>query len=84
MEEFLTDVKTLRANARKHMEKRSVTDVYDADLERVFYVLNQALATQLVSVLAYKRHCFTAKGINARSVADEFLPHAGEEEATPT
>jgi bacterioferritin len=81
MEEFLTDVKTLRENARKHMEKGSVTDAYGADLERVLYVLNQALATELVCVLRYKRHYFTAKGINAQAAADEFLQHAGEEES---
>jgi bacterioferritin len=80
MEEFLTDVKTLRANARAHMEKGSVTDAYGADLERVLYVLNQALATELVCVLRYKRHYFTAQGINAQAAAAEFLEHAGEEE----
>jgi bacterioferritin len=80
MEEFLTDVKTLRANARENMDKGSVTDAYGADLERVLYVLNQALATELVCVLRYKRHYFTAKGINAHSAAEEFLEHAGEEE----
>ena len=80
MEEFLTDVTTLRANARQHIEKGPVTDAYGADLERVLYVLNQALATELVCVLRYKRHYFTAKGINAHSAADEFLQHAGEEE----
>jgi bacterioferritin len=81
MEEFLTDVKTLRANAREHMEKGSVTDAYGADLDRVLYVLNQALATELVCVLRYKRHYFTAQGINAQAAADEFLQHAGEEES---
>lgn len=80
MEEFLTDIETLRANARENMEKGSVTDAYGADLERVLYVLNQTLATELVCVLRYKRHYFTAKGINAQSAADEFLQHAGEEE----
>jgi bacterioferritin len=80
MEEFLTDITTLRANARLHMEKGPVTNAYGADLERVLYVLNQSLATELVCVLRYKRHYFTAQGINAQSAADEFLQHAGEEE----
>jgi bacterioferritin len=80
MEDFLTDVTTLRANARANMEKGSVTDAYGADLERVLYVLNQTLATELVCVLRYKRHYFTAKGLNAQAAADEFLQHAGEEE----
>jgi len=80
MKEFLTDVTTLRANARENMELGPVTDAYGADLERVLYVLNQALATELVCVLRYKRHYFTAKGLNAQSAADEFLEHAGEEQ----
>jgi len=46
----------------------------------VIYVLNQALATELVCVLRYKRHYFTADGLDARSAADEFLEHAGEEQ----
>jgi len=80
MKEFLTDVETLRANARENMKLGPVTDAYGADLERVLYVLNQALATELVCVLRYKRHYFTAKGMDAQSVAEEFLEHAGEEQ----
>lgn len=80
MEEFLTDVKTLRERARENIEKGPVTDAYGADLERVVYVLNQALATELVCVLRYKRHYFTADGLNAQSAADEFLEHASEEQ----
>ena len=80
MKEFLTDVTTLRANARENMNLGPVTDAYGADLERVLYVLNQALATELVCVLRYKRHYFTAKGLNAQSAAEEFLEHAGEEQ----
>jgi bacterioferritin len=79
MEEFLTDVKTLRARARENIDKGPVTDAYGADLERVLFVLNQALATELVCVLRYKRHFFTAEGLNAQAAAEEFLQHAGEE-----
>jgi bacterioferritin len=80
MEEFLTDVKTLRERARENIEKGPVTDAYGADLERVIHVLNQALATELVCVLRYKRHYFTADGLDAQAAADEFLEHAGEEQ----
>jgi bacterioferritin len=79
MEEFLTDVQTLRKRARTNMNKGPVTDAYGADLERVIFVLNQALATELVCVLRYKRHYFTAEGLNAQAAAAEFLEHAGEE-----
>lgn len=80
MKEFLTDVETLRRRAREDMEKGPVTDAYGADLERVIHILNQALATELVCVLRYKRHFFTAQGLNAQAAAAEFLQHAGEEE----
>ena len=33
MKEFLTDVATLRANARENMNMGPVTDAYGADLE---------------------------------------------------
>jgi bacterioferritin len=77
--EFLTDVKTLRERARENMEKGPVTDAYGADLSRVIDVLNQALATELVCVLRYKRHYYTADGLDAQSAAEEFLEHAAEE-----
>jgi bacterioferritin len=80
MKEFLTDVETLRKNARENMDRGPVTDAYGADLERVIFVLNQSLATELVCVLRYKRHYFTAQGLNAQAAAAEFLEHAGEEE----
>ena len=77
---FLTDIKTLRERARKHIENGAVTEGYSADLETAVRILNEALATELVCVLRYKRHYFMATGINAESVAAEFLQHANEEQ----
>jgi bacterioferritin len=77
---FLTDVKTLRDRARKEIEKGAVTPGYRADRKTVIKVLNEALATEIVCVLRYKRHYFMASGINAQSVAQEFLQHANEEQ----
>jgi len=77
---FLTDVKTLRARAREHMERGAVTEGYRADRDTVLKILNEALATEIVCVLRYKRHHFMASGINAQSVAAEFLEHANEEQ----
>ena len=78
--EFLTDVKTLRARARKHIEKGAVTEGYRADRDTVIRILNEALATEIVCVLRYKRHYFMAKGLSSQGVAQEFLEHAQEEE----
>ena len=80
MAEFLSDVKALRKRAREHLERGAITDAYGADRERVISVLNEVLATELVCVLRYKRHYFTAQGINAGPVAQEFLQHATEEQ----
>jgi bacterioferritin len=80
MDKFLTDVKKLRDNARKNMEKGAVTDSYKADVNQVVKVLNDVLATELVCVLRYKRHYYMAQGINSDSVKAEFLQHANEEQ----
>lgn len=78
---FITDVKTLRDRARKHIEQGAVTEGYLADREVVIKLLNEALATEIVCVLRYKRHYFMAEGINAESVAAEFQQHATEEQS---
>jgi bacterioferritin len=78
---FLTDIQTLRRRAREHIERGAVTPGYAADRETVIKLLNEALATELVCVLRYKRHHFMAAGINADSVATEFSEHATEEQA---
>ena len=77
---FLTDIKTLRERARKHIEQGAVTEGYKADRETVIKVLNEALATEIVCVLRYRRHYFMASGINADSVAAEFLQHSNDEQ----
>ncbi len=78
--EFLTDIKTIRERARQEIEKGPVTDAYGADIERVLSVLNEALATEIVCTLRYKRHYYTASGLYSEPVAAEFLEHAKEEQ----
>ncbi len=53
---FLSDVRTLRERARRHIEQGAVTPSYKADVQTVVKLLNQALATEIVCVLRYKRH----------------------------
>ncbi len=78
---FVTDLATIRERARQHIEKGAITDSYTADREVVIQLLNEALATELVCVLRYKRHYFMASGLMADSIKAEFLEHAQEEEA---
>ncbi len=76
----LSDIKTLRKRARENIEKGAMTSGYKADRKMVIKLLNEALATEIVCVLRYKRHYFMATGISADSVAAEFLQHATEEQ----
>ncbi|MEO9169656.1 MAG: ferritin-like domain-containing protein, partial [Candidatus Baltobacteraceae bacterium] len=77
---FLTDVKELRKRARQHMDRGALTQSYELDPKQVVDILNQALATEIVCVLRYKRHFYSAKGLNKDAVAAEFLAHASEEQ----
>lgn len=77
---FLTDVEALRRRARQHIESGAVTDGYRANRDTVIKLLNEALATEIVCVLRYKRHYFMAQGIHADPIAQEFLQHANEEQ----
>ncbi len=79
MPDFLTDIQTLRERARAKIEEGPITESYGADRDRVVEVLNEALATEIVCVLRYKRHYYMADGLNAGPVAAEFLQHANEE-----
>jgi bacterioferritin len=76
----LTDKATLRAQARKNIDEGAVTAGYSADRTEVLKLLNEALATELVCVLRYRRHHFMARGIASKSIADEFLAHSNEEQ----
>jgi bacterioferritin len=77
---FLTDIREIRRRARQHIENGAVTDGYKGDRKVVLRVLNEALATEIVCVLRYKRHHYMAKGIHSQAVAEEFLEHAAEEQ----
>jgi bacterioferritin len=77
---FLSDVQTLRRRAREHIEEGAVTASYQADRATVIKILNEALATETVCTLRYRRHYFMAQGVSSESVRDEFLQHALEEQ----
>ena len=77
---FLSDIKELRRRAREHIASGAVTSAYRGDRETVLRVLNEALATELVCVLRYKRHYYMATGLAASAAADEFAEHAADEQ----
>jgi bacterioferritin len=77
---FLTDVKTLRDRARKHLETGNVTESYKGDVAKTIEILQSVLATELVCVLRYTLHSIAATGISSEGVKAEFAQHAKEEQ----
>jgi len=79
MSKVLNDVTDIRQRARQDVESGAVTPSYSLDPKMVITRLNEALATELVCVLRYRRHHFMADGIASEPVAAEFLKHSNEE-----
>jgi bacterioferritin len=77
---FVADIEEIRRRARQHIENGAVTESYRGDRETVIRLLNEALATEIVCVLRYKRHFYMASGIHSQAVAQEFQEHAEEEQ----
>ena len=77
---FVTDLETIRRRARQQIEDGAVTKGYEGDSQTVVRLLNDALATEIVCVLRYRRHYFMAQGMSSESVKKEFLQHANEEQ----
>ena len=75
----LTDVQTIREQARRHVEEGAVTESYAANKEKILQLLQEALSTELICVLRYRHDYFMARGIHSKAAADEFLEHANEE-----
>jgi bacterioferritin len=75
----LTPTAELRQRARQRVMEGAVTANYDLDPQQVIGMLQQALATELVCVLRYRRHYYVAKGIKARFAASEFKEHSDQE-----
>ena len=80
-QQFVLDVKTIRDRARRQIENGAMTPGYKAKAPVVLRLLNDALATEIVCTLRYKRHYFMAKGLSSESVKSEFIPrrHSGSE-----
>jgi bacterioferritin len=77
---FLTDIKTLRARAREHLNDGALGSNYIGDAKKTVEILQSVLATEIVCVLRYTAHAVTASGISSESVKAEFAEHAKEEQ----
>jgi bacterioferritin len=76
---FLTDVKTLRARARKSLDDGAVTSNYEGDVEKAIELLQVVVATELVCALRYTMHSIAMAGINSQRLGAEFAEHAESE-----
>jgi len=78
--ELSLDESALKA-VRSSLDQGAITPAYGPHREAIVKLLNDALATELVCVLRYKRHHFMASGLSSPRIADEFMVHANEESA---
>jgi bacterioferritin len=76
----LSDISAIRERARQHISDGAVTPSYNGNKEVILKLLNEALATELVCVLRYRRHYYMAEGVLAEGVKKEFLEHSNEEQ----
>src|ERR1700748_2909817 len=76
---FLTDVKTLRERARKHLEGGAIASTYVGDVNKTIAILQDVLATEIVCVLRYTQNAIAATGLSSEGVKNEFMEHAKEE-----
>jgi len=77
---FLSDIQELRRRAREDMNTGPVTAEYGRDVRKAIDILNDALASEIVCVLRYKRHYFMATGLHSEPIAKEFQQHANDEQ----
>lgn len=76
---LVLDEKALHAAATQSLEDGAVTPGYGPYRDDIVKLLNDALATELVCVLRYRRHYFTMEGVASPKIKEEFLVHANEE-----
>jgi bacterioferritin len=77
--EFISDVKKLREDARKQLEQGAVTQALKGDVKKTIEILQAVLATELICVLRYSQNAVAAAGLASESVKEEFQIHANEE-----
>ena len=81
-DELVLDEAGLEA-AKNSLSDGAITPAYGPHRDAIVKLLNDALATELVCILRYKRHHYTAKGVAkgvaSPKIAEEFMVHALEE-----
>jgi len=70
---------TALSAARRDLAEGAVTPTFGPWRDDIVKLLNDALATELVCVMRYRRHHFTAVGLESPKIAEAFLVHANQE-----
>lgn len=76
----MLDVQTIRDRARKQIQNGAVTPNYGVDRDVVLRLLNEALATEIVAVLSYKRQYFVAKLSGSPNLVATLQEHAAHDQ----
>ncbi|MFO7275411.1 MAG: ferritin-like domain-containing protein [Pseudomonadota bacterium] len=74
------DVQTIRDRARRQIQNGAVTPNYGLDRDVVLRLLNEALATEIVAVLSYKRQYFAAKSSGLPNLVATLKEHASHDQ----
>jgi bacterioferritin len=77
---MLADIKEVEAKVRESMENGLVTPYYTLSLDKVYEVLNGALASEIVCVLRYKQHYYMTTSIHQEQLQGIFKEHWQDEE----
>src|SRR5580692_7166248 len=77
---ILSDVKEIQAKVREAMENGPVTPYYTLPLDKVYDVLNAALASEIICVLRYKQHYYMTTSIHQEQLQSTFKEHWEDEE----
>src|SRR5271163_4044540 len=77
---FFANVKDIENQVRNAMDGGAVTPYYSLDLERVYEVLNGAIASEIVCILRYKQHYFGTTGVHEDALQAVFKEHWEDEE----
>ncbi|MCL9684736.1 ferritin-like domain-containing protein [Legionella maioricensis] len=78
--EMPSNLAEIKKMAKQSLEQGALTQDYPLNLEQVYKLLNDALATEIMCVLRYRHHQVIAQGIDRPQVAAEFLEHADDEQ----
>ena len=71
----------MRASGRELTEGRFATSARGPDVAVVLRMLDDALAAELVCVMRYRQHYYSAQGFLAEVIKAEFLAHSHSEQA---